>query len=146
MSETSLYQLIYTSKACEGFGANEMRALLPEARRNNAELGITGILLCDRGEFLQVLEGPEASVKSVFERIQRNQDHGQISVRREGPIDKRRFPEFTMGFSEVSVEDLDDPQMNDFYTDGTCYSELKPGWEKVFLTSFMQGHWPDKVA
>lgn len=143
---TDLYQIIYMSKSAEGFGSPEMRALLPKIRQNNAEKGVTGILLSDRGEFLQVLEGPEASVKEIFSSIKGDPQHSDVTVLREGPIQKRRFGDWTMGFSETSAADLDDPSMNDFYFGGSCYSELKPGWEKVFLTAFMQGHWPQQVA
>lgn len=146
MSSDNLYQIIYISKSKEGFGNAEMRAALPAIRANNAKQNVTGILLSDRGEYLQVLEGPEENVKRIFASIQGDDHHENVVVLREERIKKRRFADWTMGFSEVSVDDIDDPALNDFYFGGSCYSQLKPGWEKVFLTSFMQGHWPKEVA
>ncbi|SPF77973.1 BLUF domain-containing protein [Pseudoprimorskyibacter insulae] len=146
MSQTGfqpLYQLMYTSLAVHGFGTRQMRAMLPHIRSNNLKHDLSGMLLFADGEFFQVLEGPRNAVKAVFAAIELDERHSCITVLREGIIARRAFTDWSMGFAEISPEDLSGVDgMNDFYLGGTCYSEMKPGWEKVMITSFMRGKWP----
>lgn len=146
-TDNALYQLIYTSLAQRDFTADDLRRLLPRIRENNAKHGLTGVLLFDESEFFQVLEGPKNKVLSVFEHIANSRQHSCLVIQRQGPIPKRAFGDWSMGYASMSVEDLlEDDGMNDFYVGGKSYSEMKPGWEKVLLTSFMRGKWPIAIA
>lgn len=47
----------------------DLRDIESKAARNNPTSGITGVLLFDAGRFVQVIEGPEASIDRLFARI-----------------------------------------------------------------------------
>ena len=49
--------LIYASSATKAMSQDELKALLAKARTNNQRDNITGMLLYNDGNFLQVLEG-----------------------------------------------------------------------------------------
>jgi len=44
--------------------------LLESSRRYNADHHITGLLLYSAGRYVQVLGGPEAAVRMLYDRIQ----------------------------------------------------------------------------
>jgi len=82
--------------------ATEIESILTAARRNNPRLGITGALAIGRGIFAQLLEGPRRAVETTFEKIQRDERHGDVQVLAFGPADERAFPHWPMAHLESS--------------------------------------------
>ncbi|MBI5130600.1 MAG: BLUF domain-containing protein [Rhodopseudomonas palustris] len=82
--------------------ATEIESILTAARRNNAQLGITGALAVGRGIFAQLLEGPRQAVETAFENIQRDERHGDVQVLAFGPAEQRAFPGWPMAYVEPS--------------------------------------------
>lgn len=103
----ALHEIVYASAAREPFGGRELEVLLRVARRKNARRGITGVLLHHEGSFLQVLEGPEAAVSSLYASIERDPRHDRLLLLRRGPIERRRFAEWNMGFVDAPGVDPD---------------------------------------
>lgn len=101
----ALYELVYVSLATRPLDTAELTAMLEEARVFNAEHGITGLLVYHGQEFIQLLEGDEAEVKALFERICHDPRHGQVYVMWEAPLDARSFDQWAMGF--VATEDAE---------------------------------------
>ena len=77
----------------------EIRSILASAHRNNPPAGVTGALLFNEGLFAQVLEGPVDSVSPIFEIIQRDPRHSDITVLENGEAERRDFPEWSMAFA-----------------------------------------------
>jgi hypothetical protein len=74
-------RLIYKSRSTADYPSNEeIRAITETATRNNADKGITGLLVLSGNQFLQVLEGPYAEVNALFGRIMRDERHEQIEL------------------------------------------------------------------
>jgi hypothetical protein len=96
-----MIQLIYTSAAREPFSTDALRQLLVATRGRNAKSGITGLLLYDRGSFIQALEGEASKVDETFERIKRDPRHHRITVLGRRPLDAREFSEWSMGFVDL---------------------------------------------
>lgn len=100
---TDLYKLVYCSRnRIQGSAAEvaaELDSILKSARENNARLNVTGALLYSSGSFAQVLEGPVNAVCAVFEKIQRDMRHSEVTVLYNGPSDGRKFPDWSMGFA-----------------------------------------------
>ena len=98
-------EYIYTSRAVTPFGDDELRHLLAEARRFNAEHGLTGMLLYYRdeelgnGAFMQYLEGPDDAIEMVVrERIEPDRRHRGITTFVDRPRSGRIFENWTMAF------------------------------------------------
>lgn len=81
--------------------------ILATSRRNNDEVGVTGALMFNAGCFAQVLEGPRDAVEEVFERIQQDDRHGDVSLLSFGPVGERAFPNWSMGFVGASTTEAD---------------------------------------
>ncbi len=77
----------------------EIAQILETSRRNNARVGVTGGLLYSDGCFAQVLEGPMDCVETVFERIQCDPRHSDVTVLQATPVDRRDFPDWSMAFA-----------------------------------------------
>jgi FAD-dependent sensor of blue light len=107
MSE-AIFRLVYYSRnrgaALPEQMAATIRQILVASRRNNARIGVTGALMFNAGCFAQVLEGPRAAVEHIFERIQQDERHGDVSVLSFGPVASRSFDCWSMGFVGESAE------------------------------------------
>lgn len=98
----ALQQLIYGSAAVIDSNELELPRILLSARRRNAILGVTGMLLYHEGSFLQVLEGEEKTVETLFERIAGDPRHRRLMVLLRRAIDAPQFSDWSMGFVDVS--------------------------------------------
>ncbi len=96
-----IHQLVYSSRATQDFWPDDLFQLVETARRKNSQRSVTGMLLFRDGQFLQLLEGPEREVKSVFELVQRDPRHDAIKIILSESIAERQFPDWTMGFERL---------------------------------------------
>jgi blue light- and temperature-responsive anti-repressor len=107
--DTNLYKLIYCSRnRIEGSNAavtSELQSILSIARKNNSAMGITGALLYNDGNFAQILEGPLGSVERIFEIIQRDPRHSEVTVVHSGHAMERDFAEWSMAFAGSNAND-----------------------------------------
>lgn len=93
--------LVYVSAATHEFSDSELVELLTKAREKNASLGVTGMLVYHDGNFLQVLEGPEAAVQSLFNTISQDKRHGSVIKLLERPIEQSQFQSWSMAFRQL---------------------------------------------
>jgi hypothetical protein len=97
-----LVRLLYVSRACESAPEGQVEPILAQARRNNPEMGITGVL-CHGGDvFLQVLEGGRAAVNALYNRIVCDRRHQAVTLLHYEEIVERRFSGWTMGQVNLS--------------------------------------------
>lgn len=99
-----MVSLIYVSTASHLLSTNELLEILHISQEKNKEKQVTGMLLYKGGNFMQVLEGPEESVNSIFDSIQRDVCHHDVSVIVLEPIAERQFAEWTMAFHNLDGE------------------------------------------
>ena len=136
---TSLSRCIYSSVASSIFREEDLPELLKKARVANAALGITGMLVYVNGNFLQVIEGTEASIDALFAKISKDPRHKRMLVIVREPIMTRSFPDWSMGFEALLPADVETLiGENDFFDSGTCLAAMDAGIVKTILTSFRQ--------
>jgi hypothetical protein len=99
---SAVYKILYCSKnLIEGENAKrdaEIAQILQTARRKNKEQNVTGALLFNSGYFAQALEGPRLAIEQIFERIQRDPRHGDVTVLSSQKEGRRDFPEWSMAY------------------------------------------------
>jgi hypothetical protein len=93
-----MYEIVYTSLATRDLDQGELTALLDHARRANKARSITGMMIYRKREFLQLLEGEQAAVQALYERIASDDRHHQMAKIWDGPITSRSFAEWEMAF------------------------------------------------
>ncbi len=90
-----LSQYLYISTAptlpCE-----EVEAILAASARNNTARGITGLLLFNGRNFLQLLEGEADEVAGLMETITADPRHAGVSVLDRRMIEVRTCPDWAM--------------------------------------------------
>jgi hypothetical protein len=99
-----MYYLVYISYAVKPFNEAGLQKLLVHCRDNNVSNEITGILIYIDGKFVQILEGQQDQVKSLFETISMDPRHSGVRRILEGQIGERNFPNFSMGFEALDID------------------------------------------
>ena len=96
-----LIQLVYMSTAKMAVTDTELLAILRQSRENNAQHDITGMLLYKDHNFLQLLEGPEAAVMALYDKISRDPRHDSVTLVLKHHVAARQFGAWSMGFANA---------------------------------------------
>ncbi len=111
-----MYELLYTSVSSGPQSDQDLIRLLEEARERNEQRNITGMLVYNNREFMQLLEGEEKDVKEVFALIEKDTRHTAVKIFYQGEISKRSFGGWSMAFEQLDAKHL---------------SRLNPGFEPL---------------
>ncbi len=116
-SPGSVFQLIYrsSSRIAPDARKRELGALFSIARSRNKERQITGALLCTDDAFVQLLEGDETAVRSVFDHIAHDERHDSVLLLASGLVPERVFSRWAM--AEVAEDGESDTPLI-AHTDG----------------------------
>jgi len=98
----ALRRIVYNSVATQHFSKRSLLDLLHQSRGYNHLDDITGLLMFDDGHFLQVVEGPDEAVGQLLVRLRNDTRHGQFQIHQDSLTDDRLFPDWRMGFGELS--------------------------------------------
>lgn len=134
-----MIRLIYSSAAQHPVSAGVMHARIGRFRDYNQNQGIVSVLLMLNDDFLQILEGPEDAIDTLYQRIARDPLHHQLTL--------------------LSREEIDHPMLADHpleYIAPTASADGKPlsaaaiareaGWTlhgkvQQVMQSFLDGKW-----
>ncbi|MFV8256250.1 BLUF domain-containing protein [Bdellovibrio bacteriovorus] len=120
---SGVFHLVYFSKAAEDLSYTDIREILEVSRRNNARLGITGLLIFRDGFFLQLLEGAEDAVRKVLSAIRDDDRNYSVKVLIETNGDERLFGEWSMAFHDGDITTASTEHLVDLFESVTS-SEL----------------------
>jgi len=98
-----LKTLTYTSLARLDLRDDELNDIHQTARHLNALDGITGLLLFDGARFLQIIEGSEAAIDNLVDRLRMDKRHSAFEIRDERFVDRRSFSGWSMELLRVSA-------------------------------------------
>ena len=93
-----LKSLIYTSWAKPGLLPEDVDSILESARINNPLQGLSGVLIFNGAQFMQILEGVEPAIDELVARLKNDQRHSNISVRDDRRIERRSFASWSMAY------------------------------------------------
>ncbi|TXI82975.1 MAG: BLUF domain-containing protein [Flavobacteriales bacterium] len=141
-SELSLIHLIYVSTATEELDDVELDRIMDSSVRRNTAARITGMLLYAGGNFMQVLEGPEADVDATMLRIAADPRHHGLVVIDRCAIDQRSFGAWHMGYRRVCRLDMQShPSLAPYLSNGIDADGIaaRPGLAIEMLQEFAYG-------
>lgn len=97
-ADTDVYRLIYRSHSLipAKERKQELGRLFSQARAHNKGDQVTGALLCTDVVFVQVLEGAEDTVRTLFEQISTDPRHDSIVLLDSGHVGPRVFSRWAM--------------------------------------------------
>jgi Sensors of blue-light using FAD len=101
-----MIQITYISLALKPMTTEELLGLLQKCLTNNARDGITGMLLYSNQTFLQALEGDDAIIDGLVDKISKDPRHASIKFLHRRPIQNRQYSDWTMGFKRISDTEL----------------------------------------
>ncbi len=99
---SKLIHIVYMSFSSRNLSEEELDDFLTLIRKKNQTRGVTGLLLYNDETFIQIIEGYQDSIDELFEIISKDNKHTNILKLLEEPIDKRAFPDWSMGFRRLS--------------------------------------------
>ncbi len=99
---TMLIEFIYTSTVTRPLDPKEVINLQESCMHNNAQKGVTGMLLYDGQHFMQVLEGDSQTIETLFETIKHDSRHFEVSAIIRNPIENRNFAAWSMGVVDLT--------------------------------------------
>ncbi|MCU0464792.1 MAG: BLUF domain-containing protein [Anaerolineae bacterium] len=103
-----LISLVYMSMSHHPMSDEELMRILEVARSHNQSHDITGMLLYRDDLFIQVMEGEDAVVLPLYEKIKTDPRHHHVLEVYQGSIEKRAFGQWAMGFNRVNDADFHD--------------------------------------
>jgi len=98
----SIMQLIYMSKSSENMSEDNLLSLVKAAQKYNIEHDISGFLISDKETIVQLLEGIEKEVVSLFQKIKNDTRHHEIKIQYQAASDVRAMPFLGMGLCFIN--------------------------------------------
>lgn len=96
-----MIQLVYISTA-RALAIDDalLESVLSVSRRNNARMGLTGLLLAGGRRFLQALEGPRDAVEATYVKIKTDPRHFAFVELANKEISEPEFGAWAMAYSQ----------------------------------------------
>ena len=104
-----LHQLVYLSESTSKMSSDDLLPILNQAKPNNAAIDVTGSLFYNGGWFLQVLEGPAATLAALYDKIAKDPRHRHLRLLYNEPAEFRTFTRWSM-----NMTNLDDRQSDKY--------------------------------
>lgn len=101
-----MIQITYISSSARPINQNGLEDILVKSRKNNNEVGITGMLIYHNDTFLQVLEGDEEKVDTLMSKIKKDGRHTDCRIVSKKKIQQREYGDWNMGFKLLSEKDF----------------------------------------
>lgn len=106
-NDHSRHRLLYTSTSeiprNEIVFKIEIGDIMDACMRNNPRNHVTGVLVFDRGLFVQLLEGPKDGVERTLAAITADSRHSEVVVRLREPAPERLFADWSMAFVNTDL-------------------------------------------
>lgn len=103
----SINQLVYISQAVRKMSPDDLAAIQNTAKTNNATIDVTGSLFYNGGWFLQVLEGPAATLDKLYKKIELDPRHKNSRILYNEPASFRTFPRWNMNMTNLDNRQAD---------------------------------------
>lgn len=105
ITANGLQEIIYVSTLAQDAPLRVIADIAVKSRTANQKLDITGLLVFDGMHFCQQLEGSAQEVAAMMAQIAQDPRHTNVAIVHRGPLDQRRFRQFSLGYT--SVEDVE---------------------------------------
>lgn len=103
--------MVYISSAKLMLNDREIAKIVKTSHVNNQRHGITGILLYNSGNFMQLIEGDAAEVEALYEKISNDSRHTDVSLLFSETITHRNFENWLMGYRNLETLKAVDPEL-----------------------------------
>lgn len=103
--------IIYISRVDNSFFEEAIQLMLLQARIFNRRNGVTGCLLHHQGFFVQLMEGEEYEIDTLYERIRSDARHTEVTTLWEGQCRDHLYSAWSMAYHD-SLEQEEEVRYN----------------------------------
>ncbi|MFT7086357.1 MAG: hypothetical protein ACJAV5_002085 [Vicingaceae bacterium] len=100
-----MFELVYFSVARPNLTQKEILDILVYSRKWNYEHDVTGLLIYNKVEFLQLIEGDETTIRELFEKIKKDVRHQNLILLAADSKKERVFPNWNMAYQNVEIDE-----------------------------------------
>ena len=93
--------IVYISSATLGLSESQIASIVKQSQKNNEKIGVTGILIYNSGNFMQLIEGKKAEVEALFEKISQDRRHSGVTLLLKEAITDKNFNHWLMGYRNL---------------------------------------------
>lgn len=97
--------IVYYSISKETITEELIYEILEQSRKNNIKKNITGCLLYHKNVFLQLLEGDRQDINELYETLQTDNRHSNVTQIIKENIENRMFSDWSMAFHRFEEND-----------------------------------------
>lgn len=134
-----LNQIIYTSQTTKKLEFKDVREMAIKFQGNNKTKGLTGLLVYGNRFFMQILEGKQAEVNSLYHTISNDDRHKEITILNYSQIAVRQFEDWSMGCLLIDSQPEIRKIVEEYFEDNTFNPyTLSPSLAYLFLTEIGQ--------
>ncbi len=119
-----MLELVYKSKAKDNITQQEIEQILETAQEFNKTNDLTGCLIFHNKHFIQLLEGNEDTIRTLYTKISKDLRHHEIELIYEKIKSQRNFESWGMAF--VNLDDDDQFTKKLFEDNVITYAEITP--------------------
>jgi hypothetical protein len=139
---TKLVTLGYTSESNHEFGLMGIMRLFFQSYNNNRNANITGVLLFDGVNFAQIIEGSELIVDALWDVIQRDDRHKNMTLFGKNKIPSRAFSKWSMRVKDGDVIAMMCPELS-----GVIYNmDMSLGAPAIARATYMSARIVQELA
>jgi len=102
-----LVRLTYASRAKPDLSGSDLKQILNQARKNNAQNGVTGMLCFNKQYFLQTIEGARAEISTLLNKLAADNRHYDVQIIESIEVDHREWSQWSMNYATPSSENRD---------------------------------------
>ena len=107
MENSPMLRVAYVSNARFGLNQNDLESIMHISKLRNKLAGVTGVLLFNGVNFMQVLEGERAQTLNIYDRILRDARHSGIKTIVQEKINHFTYPAWGMKLKRFSEPNPD---------------------------------------
>lgn len=91
-------RMAYVSQPLADLPVTEIPRIVATSRANNERDGLTGVLVYTGADFVQLIEGPEEAVATLWARVASDPRHRDIAILLDESNHRPWFPDWRMGY------------------------------------------------
>lgn len=96
------YSIIYRSKAKDSFTTSQIEIMLIKAKQFNKNHNITGCIVYNADEFIQIIEGDKSEISQLYSKIKNDDRHHDVTTLIETESDTMLWDKWSMAFYKFS--------------------------------------------
>ncbi len=96
-----LSELVYISRRTPTCTDYDVTQILQASTQQNKKRGVTGVLLYSKTQFIQILEGDNEAIVTLYDHIKKDKRHRNAFLISLRPIERRYFTSWQMGTKKM---------------------------------------------